>query len=71
MDFAFLPFTDHFLHPLIHRHSSLVKNVQGPIEREQTAELFRRFFQKPRDSPFSIFAARHNSEVYSVQQFRS
>ncbi len=23
MDFAFLPVTDHFLHPLIHRHSLL------------------------------------------------
>ena len=33
MDFAFLPFTDHFLHPLIHRHSSLVKSVQGAYRK--------------------------------------
>ena len=25
------------------------------------AELFGRFFQKPKESPFFIFAARHNS----------
>ena len=41
MDFAFLPFTDHFLHPLIHRHSSLVKSVQGAYRKGTDRHSFQ------------------------------
>jgi len=46
MDFAFLPFTDHFLHPLIHRHSSLVKNVQGAYRKGTDCRAVRAILSK-------------------------
>ena len=42
MDFGFLPSTDHFLHPLIHRHSLYGEERARSLSKgEQAVILFR------------------------------
>jgi len=47
MDFAFLPSTDRFLHPLIHRHSLLGEERARSLSKgEQTIILSERGYVK-------------------------